>query len=63
MTEDHQIPILDSVAAPSDLGEMRVKDLRQLAIEIQKDTIRNVSFIWEDLGASLRVIKLTVAIH
>ena len=57
MTGDHSTPILDAIAAPSNLRKMSVKDLKQLAIELREDTIRNASFTGGHLGESLEVVE------
>lgn len=63
MNVEFQTPILDTVITPADLKSLSVDELRQLAEELRRDTIRNVSFTGGHLGASLGVVELTLALH
>lgn len=63
MSEPSDTPLLDKVNYPSDIRNMSVEELTQLAHELRQDTIRSVSITGGHLGASLGVVELTVAIH
>ena len=63
MTDRPNTPMLDRVAAPSDLKGMSDRDLRQVADELRAETISAVSVTGGHLGAGLGVVELTVAIH
>jgi len=56
-------PLLDQVKYPSDIRNMSMEELTQLAHELREDTVRSVSITGGHLGASLGVVELTVAIH
>ena len=56
-------PLLDLIAAPSDLRALPAKDLRQVADELRTETIDAVSITGGHLGAGLGVVELTVALH
>ncbi len=56
-------PVLDRVRDPSDLRNLSVEQLRQLADELRAETVSAVSVTGGHLGASLGVVELTVAIH
>jgi 1-deoxy-D-xylulose-5-phosphate synthase len=56
-------PLLDQVKYPSDIRNMSMEELTQLAHELREDTVRYVSITGGHLGASLGVVELTVAIH
>jgi len=56
-------PLLDQVKYPSDIRDMSMEELTQLAHELREDTVRSVSITGGHLGASLGVVELTVAIH
>ncbi|MDN2566408.1 1-deoxy-D-xylulose-5-phosphate synthase [Aquibium sp. A9E412] len=60
---DAPTPLLDAVREPADLRRMRDGDLRRLAHELRRDTIRSVARTGGHLGSSLGVVELTVAIH
>ena len=56
-------PLLDRIAQPSDLRNLSITQLTQLADELRADTINNVSRTGGHLGAGLGVVELTVALH
>ena len=56
-------PLLDTVAAPSDIRGYSLAQLRQLADEVRAETIDAVSQTGGHLGAGLGVVELTVALH
>ena len=56
-------PALDRVSVPSDLRNLSLEQLRQVADELRAETVDVVSTTGGHLGASLGVIELTVAIH
>ncbi len=56
-------PLLDRVSQPSDLRNLSIAQLTQLADELRADTIQNVSRTGGHLGAGLGVVELTVALH
>jgi 1-deoxy-D-xylulose-5-phosphate synthase len=55
--------LLDTVHGPSDIRELEVEQLKQLADELRQETIDAVSVTGGHLGAGLGVVELTVAIH
>lgn len=63
MSTPSNTPLLDQVKFPSDIRNMSIEELTQLAHELREDTIRSVSITGGHLGASLGVVELTVAIH
>ncbi|MDA0998617.1 MAG: 1-deoxy-D-xylulose-5-phosphate synthase [Proteobacteria bacterium] len=63
MDDKFETPLLDKIASPADLRGLGMGELKQLADELRKDTIRWVSFTGGHLGASLGVVELTVALH
>jgi 1-deoxy-D-xylulose-5-phosphate synthase len=56
-------PLLDTVHSPSDLRDMSLEQLEQLASELRSETINAVSKTGGHLGAGLGVVELTVALH
>ncbi|SHH09895.1 1-deoxy-D-xylulose-5-phosphate synthase [Cognatiyoonia sediminum] len=56
-------PLLDTIAAPSDLKVLSVAQLSQLADEVRAETISAVSVTGGHLGAGLGVVEMTVALH
>ena len=56
-------PLLDKVSDPSDMRDMNLLQLEQLAAELRAQTIAAVSETGGHLGAGLGVVELTVAIH
>jgi len=56
-------PLLDTVKNPGDIRGFTVEQLKQLADELRRDTVRSVSITGGHLGASLGVVELTVALH
>lgn len=63
MSTPSNTPLLDKVKYPSDIRNMSMEELTQLAHELREDTVRSVSITGGHLGASLGVVELTVAIH
>ena len=63
MNDTNNTPLLDRVGYPSDMRDFSTEELKQLADELRRDTVRNVSITGGHLGASLGVVELTVAIH
>ena len=63
MTDRPKTPLLDRIAAPSDMKALSDRELRQLADELRAETISAVSVTGGHLGAGLGVVELTVAIH
>ena len=55
--------ILEKINNPQDLKDLNIKQLKDLAIELREETIKNVSKTGGHLGAGLGVIELTVALH
>ena len=58
-----ETPVLDRVTVPADLRNFSPEQLKQLADELRAETIDAVSTTGGQLGASLGVVELTVAIH
>ncbi|HIF10790.1 MAG TPA: 1-deoxy-D-xylulose-5-phosphate synthase [Sneathiellales bacterium] len=56
-------PLLDTVNNPSDIKDLSVAELKQLADELRTETVEAVSITGGHLGAGLGVVELTVAIH
>jgi len=56
-------PLLDRVTSPSDLRNLSIEQLTQLANELRAETIHSVSRTGGHLGAGLGVVELTVALH
>ena len=56
-------PLLDRCRLPADLRGLSMKELRQLAEELRRETIDVVSVTGGHLGAGLGVVELTVALH
>ncbi|MDR3325961.1 MAG: 1-deoxy-D-xylulose-5-phosphate synthase, partial [Rhodospirillaceae bacterium] len=55
--------LLNNIHNPSDIREMSLSDLIQLAGEVRDYMIKSVSSTGGHLGASLGVVELTVALH
>ncbi len=55
--------LMKQVKTVSDLKEMGVNDLPELAGEIREFIIENVSKTGGHIGASLGVVDLTIALH
>ena len=55
--------ILDKINFPSDLKELSLTDLENLAVELRNKTIDTVSKTGGHLGAGLGVVELTIALH
>ena len=58
-----RFPLLDRVHTPTDLKNLSIEQLEQLAKELRAETIDVVSTTGGHLGASLGVVELTVALH
>jgi 1-deoxy-D-xylulose-5-phosphate synthase len=56
-------PLLDTVNEPTDIRDLSIPELRQLADELRAETIDAVSVTGGHLGAGLGVVELTVALH
>ncbi|MEQ6250782.1 1-deoxy-D-xylulose-5-phosphate synthase [Sulfitobacter sp. HNIBRBA3233] len=56
-------PLLDRVAAPSDLKSLTDRELAALATELRGEVIDAVATTGGHLGSSLGVVELTVALH
>ena len=63
MDKINETPLLDTIHYPADTRDLSMDQLRQLADELRRDTVRNVSITGGHLGASLGVVELTVAVH
>jgi 1-deoxy-D-xylulose-5-phosphate synthase len=63
LSESTQTPLLDRVHLPSDLKNLSVDQLKQLAGELRQETISAVAKTGGHLGAGLGVVELTVALH
>lgn len=63
MDNINETPLLDKVHFPADTRSFSQAELIQLADELRRDTVRNVSITGGHLGASLGVVELTVALH
>ena len=55
--------ILDKINFPSDLKELSLANLENLAVELRSKTIDAVSKTGGHLGAGLGVVELTIALH
>ena len=55
--------ILDKINFPSDLKELSLASLENLAVELRNKTIDTVSKTGGHLGAGLGVVELTIALH
>ncbi len=56
-------PLLDTIYSPADLRKLPDSDLSQVAAELRRDLIEQVSKTGGHLGAGLGVVELTIAIH
>ncbi len=56
-------PLLDRVSQPTDLRNLSVDQLKQVALELRHELVDAVSVTGGHLGASLGVVELTVALH
>ena len=63
MSDPSTTSLLDRIATPQSLRDLRERDLPQLATELRSETIDAVSFTGGHLGAGLGVVELTVALH
>ena len=55
--------LLDKINFPSDLRNLKKKELKELSKELRQMTIETVSKTGGHLGAGLGVVELTVALH
>ena len=63
MNANPATPLLDTVATPPQLRQLRPDQLRQLADELRAEMISAVGQTGGHLGSGLGVVELTVAIH
>ena len=63
MNANPATPLLDTVATPLQLRQLRADQLRQLADELRSEMISAVGQTGGHLGSGLGVVELTVAIH
>ena len=63
MNSNPATPLLDTVATPLQLRQLRADQLRQLADELRSEMISAVGQTGGHLGSGLGVVELTVAIH
>ncbi len=63
LSDTHNTPLLDTVSKPADIREFSGEQLKQLADELRRETVRIVSITGGHLGASLGVVELSVALH
>jgi len=56
-------PVLDSVESPSNMKNMDIRTLKQLAHELRWEILETVSKTGGHLSSSLGVVELTVALH
>lgn len=56
-------PLLDSVNSPSDMKNLDIRSLKQLANELRWEILETVSRTGGHLSSSLGVVELTVALH
>ncbi|MBP5184827.1 MAG: 1-deoxy-D-xylulose-5-phosphate synthase [Lachnospiraceae bacterium] len=54
---------LDRINKPNDIKDIPVSDLRQLALEIRRYMLENVSKVGGHMASSLGVVELTMALH
>lgn len=57
------MPLLNRITGPEDLQKLSAAEARQLAAEIRKFLITNVSRTGGHLGPNLGVVELTIAMH
>jgi len=63
MKENQEYHFLDKINTPSDLKDLSLKDLEQLAHEIRDKIINTVACTGGHLAPSLGVVELTLALH
>src|SRR3974390_3306049 len=56
-------PFLNSIKSPSDLRRINAQHLQQVADELRAETIDAVAVTGGHLGAALRVVEVTTALH
>ena len=54
---------LDEINFPSDIKKLKISELKILAKEVRQEMIDAVSITGGHLGAGLRVVELTIALH
>lgn len=57
------MPLLNRITGPADVKKFSENELRQVAVEIRKFLIKNVSRTGGHLGPNLGVVELTIALH
>ena len=55
--------ILNKINFPSDVRNLKKKELKKLSEELRQKTIETVSKTGGHLGAGLGVVELTIALH
>ena len=63
MPDSPKTPLLDRVRLPSDMKNLSIEQLKQLADELRWEMIDAVAKTGGHLGAGLGVVELTVALH
>jgi len=63
LSEASKTPLLDRVHYPTDLKNLSLEQLKQLAGELRWETVDAVARTGGHLGAGLGVVELTVALH
>ncbi len=63
LPESSKTPLLDRVLVPSDMKNLSLEQLKQLADELRTETVDAVAKTGGHLGAGLGVVELTVALH
>lgn len=63
MSDKPETPLLDQIEFPADVRKLQSQQLTDLADELRRDMIYNVSRTGGHLGAGLGVVELTTAIH
>jgi 1-deoxy-D-xylulose-5-phosphate synthase len=56
-------PLLDTIEDPAQLRALSREQLKQIAVELRRETVDVVSVTGGHLGAGLGVVELTVALH
>jgi 4-hydroxy-3-methylbut-2-en-1-yl diphosphate reductase len=55
--------MLDDIRSPEDLRGRNDRDLRRIADELRRETVKSVALTGGHLGSGLGVVELTVALH
>jgi len=63
MSDSSNSPLLDKISAPSDLKNLSIEQLPELATEIRESLINTLSNTGGHLGPNLGVVELTIALH